>query len=131
MIEDDARVATALRAVGRRSPRQLAPTRRWLHFALQPVAAHGFSLVETAADFHHTAEHWVRERRAIVGEAASSAPHFRAGLAIAEGALLLLDEHDEVRDRFVPTGATLDDTYRWYEAAATRLRGRPLTLVRP
>ncbi|HWB74854.1 MAG TPA: hypothetical protein VG755_07855, partial [Nannocystaceae bacterium] len=130
-IRNDERVTAALQAIGQRSPRQLAGARRWLHFALQPIAAHGFSTVTATDDYRHTAGHWVRERRAIVGEASSSTPSFRAGLELATGALVLIDARDEVRERHVPTGGTLDDAYRWYDDAATRLRGGAQAVVRP
>jgi hypothetical protein len=130
-ISDDERVATAARAIGRVAPQQLSATRRWLHFALQPVAAHGFSAVESTDDYRHTAGQWVRERRAIVGELSEDAPSFRAGLELEAGALVLLDERDATIDRFVVEGATLDDAYRWYDGAATRVRGKAVALIRP
>lgn len=130
-IGDDRRVAAAVGALGHVAPTQLADTRRWLHFALQPLAAHGFTAATPSADYRHTAGHWVAQRRAIEGEPAESAPHFHVGLELDSGTLTLRDEHDAILDRFAVAGATLDEAYRWYHDTATRVRGRAIALIRP
>ncbi|MCH9688141.1 MAG: hypothetical protein K0V04_42310 [Deltaproteobacteria bacterium] len=130
MPADVPSLSSLLSVVGRTPPRELTEARVRLHFAAQPVAAFGFTVLDAREDFSHTALHWSHAANALVSETDQASGLF-AALHIRDFAVALHGSAGEV-ERLPLDGRTLDDVYDWLEQALGRA-GRPATdgIVKP
>jgi len=117
-------------SLGRVPPPALTDARRVLHWAAQPVAALGFSVLPAREDYGHTALRWRDADGALCSQ-----PHPATGLHAAlhpEPFALTLREGDAERSRLDLAGQTLEQAYAWLGEALAHA-GVPLhgPVVRP
>jgi hypothetical protein len=111
-LADSDRCRALLAQVGGTDVTALSPARLRLHWALQPVASVGFTLLDPAEDFSHTTL-FFRSGRLQTRPTSSGV---RAALLLEEDELAVLEE-ETIVERQPIAGATLDDLYntmhRW------------------
>ncbi len=130
MSGDSPTLASSLSALGSMPPSELSQARLPLHFATQPVAAFGFTVLPAEDDFSHSALRWSHEEQALVSNLHRGTGLF-AGLHVAEF-VLALHRGDEEVERLDLEGQTLADCYHWLGEALTRAGLRaPKGVVRP
>jgi len=99
------------RPLGALAPTDLSPTRLALHWAVQPIAAVGFALVEAAQDYSHTNILWDHQRNGFVGRATKLG--YRLAFDIEAFGLVVLDPSGEQRASFSMSEQTLADAFAW------------------
>lgn len=117
--------------LGTIAPADLVAARLELHWAAQIPAALGIARAEPTADFAQHALSWDAGHGALVSAPVSAPLAHRAGLRLAEPALLLLGGRGTVVESLPLAGRTLREGLRWLEEACQRLTGTraaPLTL---
>ncbi len=102
-------------ALGAVAPGELMEARLQLHHAAQVVASAGLTLLELRADDSHPNLGWVDDLGALVGHALPGAGA-RAGLRVADLALVVVDERGVARDALPLDGRTLADGQAWLAA---------------
>ncbi len=95
-----------------------------VHHALQPAAAVGAALIAPETDLSHTSFSWSATLGALVGQRTPDG--LRAGLALADLRLILVDDEARVRRELDLVGRTRDEAYRWLASALRELHGAPL-----
>lgn len=103
------------RQLGAVSPRALVDARLQLHWCCQIVAVPGRDLGAPVADYRHTALEWLEEPELLAGVAVDGS--FRAAIAPATLALMLLDAEDRVVATESMEGRTIADGLAWMESA--------------
>ncbi len=98
--------------LGAVAPGELLEARLQLHHAAQVVASAGLTLLEPRADDSHPNLGWVDDLGALVGHALPGAGA-RAGLRVADLALVVVDERGVARDALPLDGRTLADGQAW------------------
>lgn len=107
-----------LAALGEIPPDSLKEARLVLHWAAQPLAAFGFSVVPARDDFSHTALQWSDEANGLRSET-----HEATGLYAVldlEGFALVLRRAEQEVERFEFEGRRLDEAYAWLGEALGR-----------
>ena len=103
-----------------------------VHWAAQIPAAFADSYLPAAPDLGHSALSWSPELRALVTGLSPHALPLRAGLRIADLALLLLDGSGRVLASHSLIGFTLDEGIEWLREACGRALGtNPGPMIRP
>lgn len=112
------------RQLGEVSPRALVDARLQLHWCCQIVAAPGKELGEPVADYRHTALEWLEESELLAGVEVGGS--FRAAIAPATLALMLVDPDDGIAAAESMDGRTLADGLAWMDSAIeSRLGASP------
>ena len=83
-----------------------------LHFAVQPIASMGESIVEPQADFSHTSMEYNPEKNTFLG-ARLQQSGIRVGLDIENMYLFLIDSQENILSDQKVFGATLNDLFDW------------------
>jgi hypothetical protein len=91
----------------------LVDARQQLHHAAQFATAVGISYLPPASDDSHTNLEWVASLGALASRFTTSGVPFRLAVRVSKPALLLVDEHNEMRASCSLNGHTIDDVMRW------------------
>ncbi|MEM7158890.1 MAG: hypothetical protein AAF799_38995 [Myxococcota bacterium] len=94
---------------------ELAGSRLTLHWASQPVASFGFSVLPARDDYSHTALHWVAAHGTLATDKEPETGIY-AALDVTGFALGLWRDDDRLA-HFPLRGRTLDEAFGWLETA--------------
>jgi len=102
------------------------------HWAMQVLAAIGYSHIEPADDDSQSNAGWVDGMQILVGRRIEREPECFASLSPSRMILALHEPGGETLDEFALAGATLDEAYAFMESALGRRYGAdPAPLNRP
>lgn len=106
-------------------------TRLQLHYAIQIIAAIGYTFRIPRPDWGHVSLKWNEPLRALVNPADASPGAINAGLRISDLTLLLLGVDQQIVSSFPLTGRTLQEGYGWLTTKIEESGGPGKSLIRP
>jgi hypothetical protein len=110
----------------------LAEAREDAHWAMQLLAAVGYTHIDPTEDDRQSNAGWVDGMQVLAGRRIEREPVCFVSLAPAQMILALHEPGGEALEEFSCTGKSLDEAHAWVEAAiARRQDGDPVTLKRP
>lgn len=119
--------------LGAVDPRSLVDVRLQIHWAAQAAAAVGKQLLPGQPDYSEQSFTWDSRLRALVQGLVSGRRPFRAGIRLADPALLFVDGDGSILRELSLDGRTLDDLYDWVREEGEQLHTNPFpkALERP
>ena len=112
--------------LGAVAPKNLVDARQELHWAVQPVAALGHTLISRRADWSHYTLDWSENLGALIGKPVTALGSLRAGVRPADLTLFVVDGGGRVVDELPLAGETLRHAYDWLAETLAEHTGEPV-----